>query len=126
TLNEKGHLGNPIPCAGAIDILSAHRASRALPLTVELVTRLLDEPDISPAMSWYPAMRAGLRALGRSKDPRAVTVLLQALTYHESTVRRDAASALEHLSGKQYGIDPARWQAWWNGQRKTSSTSRSR
>ncbi|HEY3375849.1 MAG TPA: HEAT repeat domain-containing protein, partial [Armatimonadota bacterium] len=52
-----------------------------------------------------------LAALGTLGDPRAVPPLIDLLTDPSYRVRRAAAQALAALTGKNFGLDPARWRA---------------
>jgi HEAT repeat protein len=59
------------------------------------------------------ARQAAVSALGRSSRKGALVVLLDQLSSSDETVRQAAADALAELTGQPYGLDVARWRAWW-------------
>ena len=52
-------------------------------------------------------------ALGEIKDLRAIEPLIAALKDESHGVKKNAALALKNITGKDFGKDPAPWQAWW-------------
>jgi len=56
--------------------------------------------------------RAAAWALGELKDPRAVEPLISALKDEDVIVRYIAAEALEKITGKNFGVDEAKWRDW--------------
>jgi HEAT repeat protein len=56
-------------------------------------------------------------ALGKLKDRRAIPTLLNML-YENPDPRRAAGEALEAITGQKFGSDAAKWQAWWEGEKK--------
>jgi len=52
-------------------------------------------------------------ALGKIKDPRAVEPLIEALKNEKPDIQQDAAKALEKITGEDFGVNPDKWQAWW-------------
>ena len=52
-------------------------------------------------------------ALGKIKDPRAVEALIAALKDEKPNIQEDAAKALRKMTGKDFGVDPVKWQSWW-------------
>jgi HEAT repeat protein len=69
------------------------------------------------------ARQAALWALGRCGRKQAAPVLLDQLAGAHEALRRAAAAALADLSGQDYGVDAARWRAWW-GRHKGLSAER--
>jgi len=65
--------------------------------------------------------QAALWALGRSGRKSAAVVLLDRLADDRDDVRRAAADALAELTGETYGLDVARWRAWWDVNRDLSN-----
>jgi HEAT repeat protein len=57
-------------------------------------------------------------ALGRLKDTRAVAPLIGALSDPDEAVSRAAREALEELTAQKFGKDQARWQEWWQANKK--------
>jgi hypothetical protein len=66
--------------------------------------------------------KSGLIKIGRRYDlagmgsaaEEAVPALIQVLAKDERAgVRQAAAGALEAITGRTFGEDAARWQAWW-------------
>ena len=62
---------------------------------------------------WQVSM-ACANALGELSDPRAIDPLIKAMAREEpgSVVRYAAASALQKITGKDLGADPAEWEKW--------------
>ncbi len=58
--------------------------------------------------------QTALWTLGRCGRQAAAAVLVDMLNSDNEDLRRVAAGALADLSGQNYGVDPARWRAWWN------------
>jgi hypothetical protein len=56
---------------------------------------------------------AALLALGRDRDPEALEALLEALDDDDPGVRAAAVESLQRLTGEGFGLDPAKWKAWW-------------
>jgi HEAT repeat protein len=69
------------------------------------------------------ARQAALWALGRCGHKQAAPALLARLAGGPESLRRAAADALADLSGQDYGLDAARWRAWW-GRHKGLSNER--
>lgn len=63
-----------------------------------------------------PQREEAARALGALGDRRAIPPLIDALTRGTLPDRR-AAGALESLTGQTFGLDAAKWQAWWQAAR---------
>jgi len=51
-------------------------------------------------------------ALRELKDSRAVELLIYALKDEDWYVRSAAAQALEKITGKNFGLDEAKWRDW--------------
>jgi HEAT repeat protein len=65
------------------------------------------------------AVREGAaRGLGRRKDPKGIGVLVPALKDENKGVREAAASALQKITGQEFGDDAAKWEEWWSQQPK--------
>jgi hypothetical protein len=62
-------------------------------------------------------------ALGKIGDHRAVEPLIAALKYKDANVRKSAAEALGKVTGKYFGEEPAKWQAWWAESKNRQSAS---
>jgi len=52
-------------------------------------------------------------ALGNGLAVQAVPALMQGLQEGDAVVRAAAVTALEKISGEQFGADAPRWQKWW-------------
>lgn len=70
-----------------------------------LITALRDKNVYVRAMAAW--------ALGEIKDPRAVGPLMTAMKDEIKDVRRQASLALGKITGKDFGQEPAKWEAWW-------------
>ena len=89
-------------------------AAQALAVTadVSMVTRLDKLAANSDADT--SVRQIALWTLGRCGTRPAARALLDHLKDNNETLRRAAVSALRDLSGQDYGLDPARWQDWWD------------
>lgn len=47
------------------------------------------------------------------KDPSTVEALISVLEDEDEYIRKNAAEALERITGQQFGEDRAKWQDWW-------------
>jgi HEAT repeat protein len=65
--------------------------------------------------------QASVWALGRSGRKSAAIVLLDRLADDKDALRRAAADALADLTGETYGLDLARWRAWWEQNKDLSN-----
>ena len=83
-------------------------AALADPALVRRLRAAAADPGADPG-----ARQAALWALGRSGRKQAAAALLEQLTGANEALRRAAADALADLSGRDYGLDAARWRAWW-------------
>jgi hypothetical protein len=88
----------------------------------ELVGALGDTKDPRAVEPLIAALRhpgSGVReeaakSLGKIRDPRAVEPLISTLRgENDFQVRRNTAAALKSITGKDFGNDPKKWQAWW-------------
>ena len=52
-------------------------------------------------------------------DPRVVEPLIRVLDDPREDVRRDALSALQRSTGRDFGHDKNRWEKWWNESKAT-------
>lgn len=59
------------------------------------------------------ARQSAVETLGRCQHKAAVRALLDLLKSESPAVRQSAADALAEVSGHAYGLDAAKWQAWW-------------
>jgi hypothetical protein len=75
------------------------------PAVEPLITALKDKDS--------PARGDAAWALGKIKDPRAVGPLIAALKDEKPNIQEDAAEALEKITEKNFGVDPVKWQNWW-------------
>jgi HEAT repeat protein len=67
------------------------------------------EDSSAPAV----ARKAAITTLGRCLNKSAVVALLSLLSNDDITIRQAAGSALEEVSGQNYGINSLQWQSWW-------------
>ncbi|MCS6978341.1 MAG: HEAT repeat domain-containing protein [Gemmatales bacterium] len=68
------------------------------------------------------ARQAATVALGKSGQKNAVPALLSLLSSDTPAMRQAAASALEELTGLDYGTNAAAWQEWWSLHKDLSET----
>jgi HEAT repeat protein len=97
--------GRPRVRQGAAEALAA-LADAAV---VERLRRLTGDCKLDPAVR-----QAALWTLGRCGRKSAARALLDNLEGEDEGLRRAAADALADLSGQNYGLDSARWNAWWD------------
>jgi hypothetical protein len=91
----------------AVARAAGRAASEAMPgLFVERVAAI-----VSDAANPKERREQGVAALGATRDPAAVPVLIGML---ERDVADAAAAALVELARQDYGTDRARWARWWN------------
>lgn len=69
-----------------------------------------------------PARGDAAWALGKIKHPRAVEPLIEALEDEKPDIQQDAAKALEKITGKDFGVDPIKWQNWWKQNKENFSS----
>ena len=96
--------------SGALNInFPADRALLALgsagPYAVPLLTAKLETGSLH-------ARQLAARALGESKDPRAVTPLLATLREFTGDAQQTAADALTAITGQHFGVNADKWQMW--------------
>ncbi|MBI3273002.1 MAG: HEAT repeat domain-containing protein [Planctomycetes bacterium] len=58
-------------------------------------------------------------ALAHIKDPRAIEPLIGLLADTEKPVRKEAAYALENITGQKLGESPSAWRSWWDANHST-------
>lgn len=91
----------------AVARAAGRAASEAMPgLFVERVAAIVCDPAASKERR-----EQGVAALGATRDPAAVPVLIGVL---ERDVADAAAAALVELARQDYGTDRTRWARWWN------------
>ena len=66
------------------------------------------------------------RSLGAIGDRRAVGPLVAALDDWDGDVWSEAARSLERATGQTFGVDRARWRAWWAAQPSARAPSPTR
>lgn len=52
-------------------------------------------------------------ALGEIKDKRAVEPLIAALKDKDLSIRSEAVITLCDITGQDFGVDPLKWESWW-------------
>jgi HEAT repeat protein len=62
-----------------------------------------------------------LWAIGQRGQKAAIAVVLAQLSSPEETLRRTAADLLTEQTGLAYGLDVARWKAWWQARKDLSN-----
>ncbi|MGA1870191.1 MAG: DUF2330 domain-containing protein [bacterium] len=72
---------------------------------IDAIVALLDGRD------WV--RRKVATVVGKIKEPRAVKHLIPLLRDMDSVLRREAAWALENITGQNFGKDHDQWQDWW-------------
>lgn len=83
---------------------------RALRSVDPLIAALEDE-------DWL-VRRYVARSLGELGDTRAVKPLIDALSDKGFRAAGDAAEALHKITGQDFGLDPEKWQRWWEKNRE--------
>jgi len=84
---------------------------------------LKDERAVAPLIEALADKDARLRgeaasALGGLKDMRAVAPLIGALSDADKEVSSAAQAALEELTAQKFGKNRARWEKWWQTNKK--------
>jgi len=79
--------------------------------SVVVIHRLLGIAE-DPATS-TGARQAAAMALGKSGQKSAITALLGLLSSDNAALRETAQTALEELTGQDFGPNPSAWQEWW-------------
>lgn len=98
-----------------VDALGKIRDRRA----VELLIALLKDTNESDIVRFRVP-----DALGEIGDTRAVEPLIESLNDEDTIVREHAVKALEKISGKAYGSEPAEWQKWWKENKEKGRKAR--
>lgn len=62
---------------------------------------------------------AAIDALELIRDKRAIAPLIDYLTNAEGKPREDAKNALQRISGRTFGMNPADWVSWWKDNEAT-------
>lgn len=84
---------------------------RAVPSLVSVLTQSARAED-------QPMRYGAVLSLGRLKDYRAVDPLIELLSGDTLEIRMRAMMSLKEITAKEYGLDAARWKAWWNHERQ--------
>ena len=63
-------------------------------------------------------------ALGNIGDTRAVEPLIESLNDHDEVMRSRASSALEEITGQDFGQDASLWLDWWHQQARSVGGSK--
>ncbi|NIM05806.1 MAG: hypothetical protein GTO55_06090 [Armatimonadetes bacterium] len=105
----RGHRSEMYMRAAALQALGDIGDARAMPV---LLACLREDPpgDCEPTLGKCAAL-----ALGKLHDRRAVRPLI--LSLRDRLVRDEAAEALREITHQDFGIDAAKWEAWWREQR---------
>ncbi len=72
---------------------------------------------LDAAPHWAVASGACL-GLGRIEDLRSVPALIPRLRHPDASVRAAARESLVRLTSQDQGTDPAKWEAWWDAEKK--------
>lgn len=68
--------------------------------------------------------RRATYVLADIKDPRAIGPLIVVLQDNDKDVQLAATYALQQITGQDFGEDPAKWQKWWEENKKETRTGR--
>jgi uncharacterized protein YegL len=95
---------------------------RVLPALIDAVGRQAGELAIEHLVSKLTDERwqiraAAIAALGRTKSKSAVEPLIARLRIETGRLRGDIAAALKEICGVDLGVNPDRWQKWWDANR---------
>jgi hypothetical protein len=66
----------------------------------------------------YSLRYAAAEALGNLGELHAIPGLVAVLSDPDPVLRWCSATALQRITGEDYGIDHRRWQAWWESHRR--------
>ena len=102
--------------------LAEEKDRRVLPIVIDALAEQAGElavPELVPLLSdarWQIRV-ATVKALERIGRPAAIQPLIDRLRDEPGRVRGDIADALKALTGQDLGIEPDRWQKWWDANR---------
>lgn len=101
--------GDPDPSVRAAVMVALGKLgdARAIPA---LLSGLKDTDEITRTNAAY--------SLGNYYAPKVVTALIRSLRDPATQVRQAAAESLKTLSGLDFGLAHAKWQQWWQQQRR--------
>lgn len=91
-----------------VRLVAAETAARLGP--GDLLPRLLADPD-------WRVRSAAAEAAAARRDPSLAGALVERLGRETGRLRADVAAALRRLTGKDLGLDPGPWKAWWDARR---------
>jgi HEAT repeat protein len=76
-------------------------------------------PDLVGALDdpYWQVQAAAAASLAEIRDERAIEPLIE-LMRRSGRLQADARDALEKITPMKFGIDPDRWQEWWNRNRE--------
>lgn len=105
---------DPHPAVRAAVMLALGKLgdARAIPA---LLAGLQDPDEITRINAAY--------SLGNYYSPKVVTALIQSLKDPATQVKQAAAESLKRLSGMDFGLMQAKWQQWWQQQRRQMQSS---
>jgi HEAT repeat protein len=91
----------------------------------QLLLSALD--DGQPAVrTSVPYALASCYRWGERQGREAMHDLLPLLEHHDPDVVQAAVDALQNVTSKQYGADPAKWQAWWTAEEEQAAAEKRR
>ncbi|MHB9023160.1 MAG: HEAT repeat domain-containing protein [Armatimonadota bacterium] len=93
-----------------ISAMQSLRASKDARV-VEAIARRLTLGDRQEKM-------IAIQTLRDLRNASAVPYLLTALKDDDAQIRQSAGQALQAITGKNFGLDAAKWQAWWDARGK--------
>lgn len=102
--------------------LEDERDNRVLPVLIDGLADQAGASAVGVLLPWLSDERWQIRAttiaaLGRIRSPEAIEPLVARLRQEDGRLRGDVADALKRITGQDLGLDPDRWQRWWEENR---------
>jgi HEAT repeat protein len=98
-----------------------HSAAHALAEIADANVMLRLQSLVADGHVELPVRQEALWAIGQRGQKAAIAIVLEQLSSPDETLRRTAADALTEQTGLGYGLDAARWKAWWQTRKDLSN-----
>jgi HEAT repeat protein len=98
-----------------------HAAAHALAETADPNLMLRLQGLLEDTHAELAVRQEALWAIGQRGPKAAIAIVIEQLSSPEETLRRTAADALAEQTGLPYGLDVARWKAWWQTRKDLSN-----
>jgi HEAT repeat protein len=92
-----------------VRLVAAETAARLGP--AETLAGLLADPD-------WRVRSAAVEAAAARGEPALAGALIERFDHEKGRLRAECAAALRRLTGKDLGLEPGPWKAWWEARRR--------